>query len=70
MKLIKKGSEGYANATVRTVVGKVGAAGKADGVGQEARLNTPYDISISPSGDKLYVTDLMNFLIREITIKE
>lgn len=70
VKLIKKGSEGYANATVRTVVGKVGAAGKADGVGQEARLNTPYDISISPSGDKLYVTDLMNFLIREITIKE
>lgn len=70
VRLIKKGSEGYANATVRTVAGKAGTKGKTDGVGSGALFNTPYDICASPSGDKLYVTDLMNFLIREITIKD
>lgn len=70
IKLIKKGSSGYADATVRTVAGTAGKAGKADGTGTAASFNTPYDICVSPSGDKLYVSDLMNFLIREITIKD
>lgn len=70
VRLIKKGSVGYANATVRTVAGKAGTTGKTDGTGTDALFNTPYDICVSPSGDKLYVTDLMNFLIREITIKD
>lgn len=70
VKLIKKGSAGYADATVRTIAGKAETKGKADGTGQDALFNMPYDICISPSGDKLYVSDLMNFLIREITIKD
>ncbi len=70
IRMLKPGSEGYANASVRTIAGSAGSAGKVDGTGSAARFNTPYDICISPSGDKLYVTDLMNFLVREITIKD
>lgn len=70
IRMIKPGTAGYADASVRTVAGKSGSAGKADGTGTAATFNTPYDICISPSGDKLYVADLMNFLIREITIKD
>ena len=70
VRMLKPGSNGYADASVRTIAGSAGSAGKVDGTGTAAKFNTPYDICVSPSGDKLYVTDLMNFLVREITIKD
>lgn len=70
VRMLKPGSKGYENASVRTVAGSAGSAGKNDGTGTAAKFNTPYDVCVSPSGDKLYVTDLMNFLVREITIKD
>ncbi|MGM9739768.1 MAG: IPT/TIG domain-containing protein [Candidatus Cryptobacteroides sp.] len=70
VRMLKPGSNGYENASVRTIAGSAGSAGKVDGTGTAVKFNTPYDICVSPSGDKLYVTDLMNFLVREITIKD
>ena len=70
VRMLKPGSNGYADASVRTIAGSAGSSGKVDGTGTAAKFNTPYDICVSPSGDKLYVTDLMNFLVREITIKD
>ena len=70
VRMINPGPDGYADASVRTVAGKSGTTGKADGIGTSTTFYMPYDICASPSGDKLYVVDLMNFLIREITIKD
>ena len=59
----------YSKGTVETVIGKAGSSGKLDGVGGEARINTPYEVLVSPDGKTMYISDLMNFLIRRVTIE-
>lgn len=69
IKFILKGSLGYDNAVVQTVMGSSGKAGTNDGIGRSACFSTPGEIRMSPDGSKLYVTEYSNFIIREISIE-
>ncbi len=51
---------------VTTLVGKAGASGSADGVGDRARFYNPSGIVCDASGN-LYVADSANRMIRKIT---
>lgn len=43
-------------------------SGYADGTGNAARFDKPYDVTVSPDGSLLYVTDLLNHRIRKLVI--
>ncbi len=55
-----------ATGTVTTIAGAAGAPGSSDGVGVDARFNTPSQITTD--GANLYVADLVNHTIRKIVI--
>ena len=59
----------YAKGTVKTVIG-TGKAGKVDGVGTAASVNTPYDVLVNEAGTEMWISDLMNFLVRRVEITE
>ncbi len=59
----------YTKGTVKTVVG-TGKAGKVDGVGTAASINTPYDVLVDEAGTEMWISDLMNFLVRRVEITE
>ena len=69
IKLIQKGSDGYANAIVSTIAGLSGQSGQSDGVGSDARFGTPGEIRMAPDDKHLYISEYSNFTIREITIE-
>jgi len=52
---------------VSSFAGKAGTAGTANGIGGEARFNTPSAIAADGSGN-LYVADTLNHTIRKVTI--
>lgn len=54
--------------TVETLAG-TGKAGYADGKGAQAAFNTPYDVVLTDDCTTMYVTDVLNMLIRKITVK-
>jgi DNA-binding beta-propeller fold protein YncE len=54
--------------TTTTFVGKLGAAGSADGVGEAARFSQPEGISLDPSAAVLYVADTANHRIRAVDL--
>jgi sugar lactone lactonase YvrE len=54
------------NGTVTTLAGRAGSKGSSDGIGTQARFNSPSGIAIDKSGN-LYVADTGNNLIRMIT---
>ena len=68
IKFIRKGENGYADATVTTVAGTSGVSGVQDGNGTEARFGSPGEIRMAPDGRHLYVAEYNNFVIREITL--
>jgi mucin-19 len=51
---------------VSTFAGRAGESGTADGVGPNARFNSPHGLAIDRAGN-LYVADTDNHLIREIS---
>lgn len=53
--------------TVTTIAGEPGFRGTANGVGQNAKFNSPLDLAID-SSNNLYVADMGNHTIRKITI--
>jgi sugar lactone lactonase YvrE len=53
---------------VTLLAGKEGEAGFANGKGERARFNVPYDVVVGPS-DTLYVTDQENHRIRFVTME-
>lgn len=55
-----------ATGKVTTLAGRVGKRGYKDGIGNEARFNIPQGIAID--GDNLYVTDVVSYCIRRISI--
>lgn len=55
-----------ATGKVTTLAGLVGKRGHKDGIGQEARFNIPQGIAIDR--DALYVTDVVSYCIRKISI--
>jgi sugar lactone lactonase YvrE len=54
------------NWVVTTLAGLAGLAGSADGMGTAARFNEPNGVAVDNAGN-LYVTDLKNHTIREVT---
>jgi streptogramin lyase len=54
------------NWVVSTLAGQAGIAGSADGTGTNAAFSTPADAAVDAAGN-LYVTDLGNDTIRQIT---
>lgn len=52
---------------VSTLAGLSGASGSADGVGTEARFNSPGGIAVDNAGN-LYVADTYNHTIRKLTL--
>ena len=68
IKLITLGEKGYEDAVVSTIAGTSGQMAKTDGVGAEARFDSPGEIRMAPSGKMLIVTEYNAFTIREIVI--
>jgi streptogramin lyase len=68
IKLITLGEKGYEDAVVSTIAGTSGQKAKTDGVGAEARFDSPGEIRMAPSGKMLIVTEYNAFTIREIVI--
>lgn len=68
IKLITRGENGYTDAIVSTIAGSSGQKAITDGVGAEARFDTPGEIRMDPFGKRLIVTEYNSFLIREILI--
>lgn len=68
IKLISMGEKGYEDAVISTIAGSSGQKGKTDGVGAEARFDTPGEIRMAPSGKLLIVTEYNAYTIREIVI--
>lgn len=56
-----------ATGKVTTLAGSVGKRGSYDGIGSDARFNSPH--GITNDGTNLYVADKMNHAIRKIVIK-
>jgi hypothetical protein len=69
IRMITLGSKGYEDATVTIVAGSATSGTPKDGVGSAAVFNSPFDIVFNSTGDKLYVTEHNNWIVREITIK-
>ena len=59
----------YTRGSVETVIGTAGKSGKTDGIGEAALLNAPYDVLVSPDGKTIWISDLMNFLVRRATVE-
>jgi sugar lactone lactonase YvrE len=51
---------------VTTLAGRAGAYGDADGTGDIARFDGPWDLAVDESGN-IYVVDSANFTIRKVT---
>lgn len=69
IRCITPGTDGdYATGTVTTIAG-TGKAGTGDGKGLQAAFNTPYDVVMTPDCSTIYVTDVVNQLIRRITVR-
>lgn len=58
----------YAKGSVETIAG-TGKGGYGNGVGLKAIFNTPYDVMVAPGGQTIYVADVMNNVVRSITIR-
>ena len=69
LRRVAPGENGYADALVQTIAGTAGKAGKTDGDGSVALFSAPHGIIVHPDGNKLYLSDSNNSLIREITIQ-
>ncbi len=54
------------NGTVRTLAGLAGSSGSRDGMGSNARFNTPYSVAVDRAGC-VYVADQENHTIRKIS---
>ncbi|MEY5046641.1 MAG: hypothetical protein RL713_1866, partial [Bacteroidota bacterium] len=54
------------NGNVSTTAGSVGVVGSSDGIGSDARFNSPSGITVDSSGN-VFVTDMSNHIIRKIT---
>jgi hypothetical protein len=52
--------------TFTCIAGKAGTIGSADGLGSEARFNTPYGVALDSAGN-IYVADISNCTIRRMT---
>jgi len=52
--------------TVRTLAGKAGAAGYADGTGDTVRFNSPRGLSVD--GDFVYISDSDNHVVRRLNL--
>ena len=68
IKFIKKGDNGYTDATVMTVAGTSGISDVRDGDGTAAAFGSPGEIRMAPDGKHLYVAEYNHFVIREITL--
>ena len=58
-----------ANWVVSTIAGLAGVAGSDDGTNSQALFNSPEGIAVDSSG-RLYVTDRLNFTVREVSPSE
>lgn len=58
-----------ANARVTTPIGIPGSAGYADGGVELAKFNSPTGVAVSADGSTVYVADMGNQVIRELSIK-
>jgi sugar lactone lactonase YvrE len=56
-----------AQGNVTTLAGTAGQCGFADGVGAQARFNSPRGMAIDPATGNLYVADTYNQVIRKVT---
>lgn len=54
--------------SVQTFAGLVGSAGSSNGVGSDARFNSPYSLTLSLDGTTMYVADFTNNLVRKIVV--
>ena len=68
IKFIRKGDNGYTDATVLTVAGTSGTSAVVDGDGTSAAFGTPGEIRMAPDGRHIYVSEYSNFVIREIEL--
>ena len=68
IKFIRKGDNGYTDATVLTVAGTSGTSAVRDGDGTSAAFGTPGEIRMAPDGRHIYVSEYSNFVIREIEL--
>ena len=59
----------YTQGSVETIIGTAGTKGTMDGIGDAGLLNTPYDVLVSPDGKTIWISDLMNFLVRRATVE-
>ena len=50
---------------MRTIAGQAGTSGDADGFGNDARFNHPFDVAVD-NADNVYVSDTANNVIRKI----
>jgi len=55
-----------ATGVVTTLAGAAGMTGSADGMGADARFNSPYGVALDGAGN-VYVADGFNYTIRKIT---
>jgi NHL repeat len=58
-------TDGQTNWVVSTIAGLAGIPGSTDGTGDAARFNAPLGIAVDRAGN-LYVTDALNFTIRQV----
>lgn len=58
-----------ANARVTTPIGVPGSSGYADGGVELAKFNIPMGVAVSSDGEKVYIADMKNQVIRELSIK-
>jgi sugar lactone lactonase YvrE len=57
-----------ASAEVSTIAGQVGVPGYTNGIGTDARFNSPY--GITTDGTNLYVCDYNNYVIRVVSLAD
>jgi DNA-binding beta-propeller fold protein YncE len=57
-----------ATGSVTTLAGSAGDAGSIDGIGTAARFNGLQDVTVSPNGFFLYVSDYLNNRIRKVVV--
>lgn len=59
----------YTRGSVETVIGTAGQTGKTDGIGAAGLLNQPFDVLVSSDSKTIWISDLMNFLVRRVTVE-
>lgn len=67
IRCIRKGDNGYTDASVFTVAG-TGKGGKADGAGAQAQVNFPVGLAMTADNSTLYFVDMNNQVVRKIAI--